>query len=78
MGSKCLTDGNWVWPEGLAHYIEAHEVRLPDEFVDGMQKNSWRVPVTKGWPTFNTQGEPDYAFWIAWAQAAVKGRPSPA
>src|SRR5262245_11974542 len=27
-----LTDGHWVWPEGLAHYVRAHSVRLPEEF----------------------------------------------
>ncbi|WP_127502582.1 hypothetical protein [Actinoplanes solisilvae] len=33
-GSTELTDGeHFVWPEGLAHYVEAHDVRLPDEVV---------------------------------------------
>jgi hypothetical protein len=33
-GSTELTDGvHFVWPEGLAHYVEAHSVRLPDEVV---------------------------------------------
>ena len=32
-GSSELTDGDWVWPEGLAHYVAQHAVRLPDEFV---------------------------------------------
>jgi hypothetical protein len=22
-----------VWPEGLAHYVAEHSVRLPDEFI---------------------------------------------
>ncbi|MFD7655251.1 hypothetical protein ACFV4N_14870 [Actinosynnema sp. NPDC059797] len=31
-GSAELTDGaRFVWPEGLAHYVEAHDVRLPAE-----------------------------------------------
>jgi hypothetical protein len=34
MGCADLTDGEWVWPEGLAHYVEQHDVRLPQEFVD--------------------------------------------
>ena len=34
-GSAELTDGTrFVWPEGLAHYVEEHGVRLPEEFVD--------------------------------------------
>lgn len=33
-GSAELTDGkHFVWPQGLAHYVEAHDVRLPDEVV---------------------------------------------
>ena len=33
-GSTELTDGiHFVWPEGLAHYVDAHSVRLPDEVV---------------------------------------------
>ena len=29
LGTKDLTDGVWVWPEGLAHYVARHGVRLP-------------------------------------------------
>ena len=31
MGCLALTDGEFVWPEGLAHYVEAHSVRPPGE-----------------------------------------------
>lgn len=33
LASTLLSDGAWVWPAGLAHYLEHHDVRLPDEFV---------------------------------------------
>lgn len=32
-GAVEYTDGTYVWPEGLAHYIYEHAVRLPDELV---------------------------------------------
>jgi hypothetical protein len=32
-GSLELSDGVYVWPEGLAHYVADHGVRLPDLFV---------------------------------------------
>lgn len=32
-GSTCLSDGAYVWPEGFAHYLEAHAVRPPSVFV---------------------------------------------
>lgn len=32
-GDSELTDGTWVWPSGLAHYVREHAVRLPAEFT---------------------------------------------
>lgn len=34
MGTADMTDGVYVWPEGLSHYIEQHGVWLPQEFID--------------------------------------------
>jgi len=44
LGSCELSDGEWVWPQGLEHYVGAHEVCLPEAFVETMQANGWRVP----------------------------------
>jgi hypothetical protein len=33
VGRRDLTDGTFVWPEGLAHYVAMHGVRLPAHFV---------------------------------------------
>jgi len=33
MGCGDITDGVWVWPEGLGHYVGVHGVRLGEEFV---------------------------------------------
>lgn len=33
-GALELTDGVYQWPDGLAHYVMEHAVRLPQEFVD--------------------------------------------
>lgn len=40
MGSRELTDGVYVWPEGLVHYIEKHNVRLPRQFVEHVLRGS--------------------------------------
>lgn len=32
-GDLELSDGVYVWPDGLAHYVADHSVRLPDEVV---------------------------------------------
>ncbi len=34
MGSQDFTDGVYVWPEGFAHYLEKHDVKPPQEFID--------------------------------------------
>ena len=46
-GSKELTDGTYCWPEGLAHYLSAHAVRLPDDFVAHVEA---RISSTDGTP----------------------------
>ncbi|MGV9270453.1 hypothetical protein ACWDRR_38100 [Kitasatospora sp. NPDC003701] len=39
-GSRDLTDGHYLWPEGLAHYVLDHGVRLPAEFLDHIERRS--------------------------------------
>ncbi|WP_173094396.1 hypothetical protein [Actinomadura verrucosospora] len=34
VGSLELTDGTYIWPEGLRHYVAAHSIRLPERFVE--------------------------------------------
>jgi hypothetical protein len=40
-GSADKTDGTWVWPEGLPHYIIIHFVKPPQEFIDHCLKQ-WK------------------------------------
>ena len=37
-GNLELTDTTYVWPSGLAHYVQDHLVRLPDEFVSHVRE----------------------------------------
>lgn len=32
-GNLELSDGEFVWPDGLSHYVREHSVRLPEPFV---------------------------------------------
>lgn len=32
-GSRDLSDGVWLWPEGLAHYVREHHIALPPAFL---------------------------------------------
>jgi hypothetical protein len=44
LGSVEYSDGRFIWPEGLAHYVEEHQARLPDEFVDSVLQGQGHVP----------------------------------
>ena len=33
-GAADFADGSFIWPEGLAHYVSEHAVRLPRRIVD--------------------------------------------
>ena len=44
LGSKHLTDGVWVWPESLVHYVQSHAVKPSAAFLDHMKRNNMKVP----------------------------------
>ena len=62
MGCREFTDGIWVWPEGLVHYVERHQLPLPQEFLETIAENSGCPP--------NCNVDPDAPvdreFWEAW------------
>ncbi|WP_043261548.1 hypothetical protein [Streptomyces sp. e14] len=39
-----LTDGTWLWPTDLVHYVRRHHVALPPEFLDHIRANDYTVP----------------------------------
>ena len=47
VGNLELTDGEYVWPEGLAHYVGEHAVRLPHEFIEHTQQIEQRLESLK-------------------------------
>jgi len=63
------TDGTYVWPDGLGHYVEVHSVRLPSQVVnhilqqqpfdfDAIQARAWDRIMTR-WH----QDEHDTSWW---------------
>ncbi|WP_329177353.1 hypothetical protein [Streptomyces sp. NBC_01477] len=40
-----LTDGTWIWPIDLAHYVRRHHAALPTEFLDHIRALSYTVPL---------------------------------
>ena len=76
-GSVELTDGTWIWPEGLAHYVHMHKIRLPDEFVAHAASRRFKIPKMSAFraPRESRGGEGatpqplyDLTFWTTWCQ----------
>ena len=61
-GSRQLSDGLWLWPDGLVHYVRTHRVALPREFVQYVQEK--RVPASLG---ESESRHVDESTWLAWA-----------
>jgi hypothetical protein len=69
LGSREQTDGEWVWPEGLAHYAERHGIMVPDQFVVRASARGWKVPPKDQIPQPG-EAEYDYSFWLQWAKSS--------
>jgi len=63
MGSRDLTDGTWVWPEGLAHYVESHSVNLPPRFLDHIASGIRTVANLR-----SLDDLVEFGFWEAWCR----------
>lgn len=48
-GNLDLTDGVYLWPQGLAHYLKEHDVRLPVEFVEHVLAFDEHVATDADW-----------------------------
>ncbi len=66
LGCRDFTDGVWIWPEGLAHYVEKHDVILPDKFVTHCRISKWVIPDDASSRLARTH-DYDFSDWIAWA-----------
>jgi hypothetical protein len=40
-----LTDGTWIWPIDLAHYVRRHHAALAPEFIEHIRALSYTVPL---------------------------------
>jgi len=37
------TDGVWVWPGDLEYYVKKYHIKLKEEFINTMIRNSWVI-----------------------------------
>ena len=65
LGTCDLFDGQWLWPSGLAHYVEAHDVRLPEKFIRHALRNTQSPHLIRPRHRLNTV---DIAPWLAWSR----------
>lgn len=61
MGHRDLTDGVWVWPEGLSHYVRQHFVTLPEDFIRQAHSGAMAFLPDKS-------EKVDWKDWIDWAR----------
>lgn len=67
LGCAEFTDGVWLWPEGLVHYVLHHPVALPADFV--RRATSLKSPASEFcWPPALVQRADD-SYWIGWARS---------
>src|SRR3954453_22040451 len=71
-GSAEMCDDVWCWPEGLAHYVEVHQIRLPDDFVAHAASHRFEPP-----PCGKDKFEHDYSFWLNWTSRHASFRFEP-
>ena len=65
MGDSDFSDGLWLWPEGLAHYVLEHAVRLPEEFLQHVRRQAEHSG--REYELAEDSDVADFDFWIAWS-----------
>ncbi len=66
MGATHYTDGVYLWPEGLVHYVGQHDVPLPEAFIQNAEANRWQPSGTAPRRSFGTFC--DNREWIEWVR----------
>jgi hypothetical protein len=63
------TDGVFAWPDGLAHYVEVHSVRLPASFIEHASAQRFVIPAGPPFNDLEPHKEPyDLTFWQEWCR----------
>ena len=66
MGSNELSDGTYIWPEGLWVYVEMFNVAIPDDFLEHIKGRNYQIP--NGEIDFPVPVEINYDYWLAEAE----------
>lgn len=68
LGSYCLSDGVYVWPQKFEHYVSEHNVHLPEEFIEHARKKHWKITVKDNTDLYNSRPKEDDTFWKEWCK----------
>lgn len=56
--STIVSDGEWVWPRRLSHFVECHEFFIPDAMFASIRQKAFKMPPKESidlskveWPT---------------------------
>ena len=69
MGCWELSDGAYIWPQGLAIYVERYHVRLPNTFIRHMAKRNFSITTHLDMGAIErvrNGGAVSNFFWKAW------------
>lgn len=70
MGCADLSDGRYIWPEGLWIYVARFDVRIPDDMVEHMRANNFKLP--EGLRAADIPREDvDLEYWENWSRNNV-------
>jgi hypothetical protein len=81
LGSTEMTDGTWAWPTKLEHYVEDHDVLLPEGFIKSARTTALStLAALRKELAYRTAASAlicnDDA-WLDWAAAIIPARPAP-
>lgn len=70
MGNAEYTDGKFVWPQGLIHYLLVHRIQLPKKFIDHCLNNDLAIDELTN--IADKKYEIDYDWWISESSILTK------
>ena len=56
--STYQSDGIWLWPYDLYHYIEHHNLRIPEKMHNDIKSNNYKPPANIDIPVENLPWPP--------------------
>jgi hypothetical protein len=69
MGNSTLTDGKFIWPAGYYHYIESHNLAIPELFLQRMMKNNFQYKENN---KISPTSPMDISHWLDWCKENQK------